>query len=98
MLMRHIKLAEIGVMLIAAIGFFLASPIFLILILFLMGVQSTFFGPVKYGILPQHLEEHELVGGNASVRGSPTLRGTRQVGDSAAWRVLSDGARLHSAV
>jgi MFS family permease len=67
MLMRHIKLAEIGVMLIAAIGFFLASPIFLILILFLMGVQSTFFGPVKYGILPQHLEEHELVGGNALV-------------------------------
>lgn len=67
MLMRHIKLAEIGVMLTVAIGFLLASPIFLILILFLIGVQSSLFGPVKYGILSQHLEEHELVGGNALV-------------------------------
>ena len=66
-LMRKIKLAEMGIMLIASIGFFLSSPLFLIFILFLMGVQSTFFGPVKYGILPQHLEEHELVGGNGLV-------------------------------
>jgi MFS family permease len=66
-LMRHVKLAEIGIMLIATIGFIMSSPMFLIFILFLMGVQSTFFGPVKYGILPQHLEEHELVGGNGLV-------------------------------
>ena len=66
-LMRRIKLAEIAIMAVAAAGFFLASPLFLIAVLFLMGVQSTFFGPVKYAILPQHLKEHELVGGNALV-------------------------------
>ncbi|MDH4189391.1 MAG: hypothetical protein OEW21_04195 [Betaproteobacteria bacterium] len=36
-------------------------------LLFLLGVQATFFGPVKYGILPQHLKETEIVGGNALV-------------------------------
>src|SRR5947207_903942 len=36
-------------------------------VLFLLGVQATLFGPVKYGILPQHLRDHELVGGNGLV-------------------------------
>ena len=67
MLMRRIKLAEIGIMLIAAIGFLFSSVGFLIVILFLMGTQSAFFGPVKYAILPQHLKEQELVGGNGMV-------------------------------
>jgi len=66
-LIRRIKVAEIVVMLIAAIGFFANSPEFLLAILFLMGTQSAFFGPVKYSILPQHLRENELVGGNALV-------------------------------
>ena len=67
MLMRRIKLAEVGIMLIAAIGFLFSSVGFLIVILFLMGTQSAFFGPVKYAILPQHLKEQELVGGNGLV-------------------------------
>ena len=67
MLMRRIKLAEIGIMLIAAIGFLFGSAGFLIVVLFLMGTQSAFFGPVKYAILPQHLKEQELVGGNGMV-------------------------------
>lgn len=67
MLMRRIKLAEVGIMLIAAIGFLLGNVAFLIVVLFLMGTQSAFFGPVKYAILPQHLEEQELVGGNGMV-------------------------------
>ena len=67
MLMRRIKLAEVGIMLIAAIGFVFAHVGFLIVILFLMGTQSAFFGPVKYAILPQHLKEQELVGGNGLV-------------------------------
>ena len=66
-LIRRIKLVEIIVMLIAAVGFLVLGHIFLIFVLFLMGAQSTFFGPVKYAILPQHLEEHELVGGNALI-------------------------------
>ena len=63
-LMRRIKLAEVGIMLVASVGFLFGNAEFLIVVLFLMGTQSTFFGPVKYAILPQHLKEQELVGGN----------------------------------
>ncbi len=68
MLIRYIKLAEILIMMLAAIGFISQSLILLMTVLFLMGVQSTFFGPLKYGILPQHLEVHELMGGNGLVQ------------------------------
>ena len=66
-LIRRIKLAEIVIMLLATVAFFLQSIPLLIAILFLMGMQSAFFGPIKYGILPQHLDEQELVGGNGLV-------------------------------
>ena len=64
-LIRHIKLAEIIIMLMGAVGFFLGNVIVLMVVLFLMGCQSTFFGPIKYGILPDHLHDDELMGGNA---------------------------------
>jgi 1-acyl-sn-glycerol-3-phosphate acyltransferase len=67
MLMRHVKLLEVVLMCIAAAGFATGSYGLLLFILFLMGAQSTLFGPVKYAYLPQHLEEHELIGGNALV-------------------------------
>jgi len=67
MLIRRIKLAEIGIMCLGAIAFWMGSVPLLMGILFLMGVQSAFFGPIKYGILPQHLQESELVGGNGVV-------------------------------
>ncbi len=67
MLIRRIKLLEIGIMLLGAIAFLLQSPALLIAILFLMGTQSTLFGPVKYSLLPQALEPGELIGGNAMV-------------------------------
>ncbi|HSS65766.1 MAG TPA: MFS transporter [Gammaproteobacteria bacterium] len=67
LLIRRIKLAEIGIMVLAGAGFFMGHPGFLVLVLFIMGTQSAFFGPVKYSILPQHLKESELVGGNALV-------------------------------
>ncbi|MDX1518164.1 MAG: MFS transporter [Woeseiaceae bacterium] len=67
MLMRRIKLAEIVLMSIAALAFLTQSYGLLLLVLFLMGCQSTMFGPVKYAYLPQQLEVHELVGGNALV-------------------------------
>ena len=66
-LIRQIKLAEIGIMALAVVGFLTKSTELLVGVLFLMGTQSAFFGPVKYGILPQLLEEDDLVGGNALV-------------------------------
>lgn len=64
-LIRWVKLAEIGIALLAAAGFFASSVPFLLAALFLMGLHSTVFGPLKYSILPQHLHEDELVSGNA---------------------------------
>lgn len=66
-LMRLIKFAEIPIMGLTALAFRLESLPLLLATLFLMGAQSSIFGPVKYAILPQHLREHELVGGNALV-------------------------------
>lgn len=67
-LVQLIKIAEIVVMAGAALGFYLENVHLLMLILFLMGAQSTFFGPLKYSILPQHLEEDELVAGNGLIQ------------------------------
>ncbi|MBT8099279.1 MAG: MFS transporter, partial [Gammaproteobacteria bacterium] len=67
MLMRRIKLLEIALMTIAATAFFTQSFTMLLFVLFLMGCQSTLFGPVKYAYLPQQLASEELVGGNALV-------------------------------
>ncbi len=66
-LIRRIKIAEILIMCCAGVAFILQSVPVLLFILFLMGCQSAFFGPVKYGILPQHLKSHELIGGNGLV-------------------------------
>ena len=67
MLARLTKMLEIGIMIVAIAGFLLHSLALLLAALFLLGLQSTLFGPVKYAILPQHLHEDELVGGNAQV-------------------------------
>ena len=66
-LARLVKLLEIGIMLLAGVGFAMHSLNLLMGALFLFGVHSTLFGPVKYAILPQHLKEEELIGGNALV-------------------------------
>lgn len=64
---RKVKLAEIGIMLLGAVGFITESYLVLLVLLFLMGTQSAFFGPVKYALLPQQLKTKELVPGNALV-------------------------------
>ncbi|MDP2570942.1 MFS transporter [Vibrio penaeicida] len=64
---RKVKLAEIAIMTLGAIGFVTESYLILLILLFLMGTQSAFFGPVKYALLPQHLKRDELVPGNALV-------------------------------
>ena len=67
LLIRRVKTLEIVLMVLAAIALFTDSYELLLLVLFLMGCQSTMFGPVKYAYLPQQLADDELVGGNALV-------------------------------
>src|SRR5690348_15216644 len=66
-LIRWVKVFEIAAMCIAAWGFHARSPTLLFVVLFLMGLHSTVFGPIKYAILPQVLRREELVGGNGLV-------------------------------
>ncbi len=62
-----IKAIEIGIMGLAFLGFSQGNITFLLATLFLMGTHSTFFSPLKYGILPEHLRHDELLAGNALV-------------------------------
>jgi len=66
-LIRLVKILEIAIMAIGLCGFVLSSVALLFIALALLGVHSTLFGPVKYAILPQHLRDDELVGGNGLV-------------------------------
>ncbi|OED38162.1 hypothetical protein AB833_21015 [Chromatiales bacterium (ex Bugula neritina AB1)] len=72
-LIRKIKWIEIGIMALGVIGLALNSIPWLLAVLFLMGTQSAFFGPIKYSILPQHLPRAELMGGNALVEAGTFL-------------------------
>ena len=64
---RILKFAEILIMTAAAFSFFYDAYLILIFLLFLMGTQSAFFGPIKYAILPKSLDKEEIVGGNALI-------------------------------
>lgn len=66
-LIRLTKSMEVVVMVLAAWGFWTANIAVLLVCIFLMGLQSTLFGPVKYAYLPNHLHERELTGGNGMV-------------------------------
>lgn len=66
-LIRIIKTAEIAIMMFGAAGFLLGSVPLLLAALFAMGVHSAFFGPIKYAILPQHLQKDEVLGGTGLV-------------------------------
>ncbi|MBV8470202.1 MAG: MFS transporter [Burkholderiaceae bacterium] len=66
-LMRLVKTLEIGIMALAAWGFLQTWPVLLLACVFLMGLHSTLFGPVKYAYLPERLSEAELTGGNGMV-------------------------------
>ncbi len=72
-LIRLIKLAEILIMGLAVAAFLSGEPYLMLVVLFLMGTQSTFFGPLKYSILPDHLHENELIGGNALIEAGTFL-------------------------
>ncbi|MEO6104653.1 MAG: MFS transporter, partial [Pseudoxanthomonas sp.] len=72
-LIRFVKLFEIVAMAVAAWGFYAHHAALLLVVLFLMGMHSTMFGPIKYSILPQALEPRELVGGNGLVETGTAL-------------------------
>ncbi|NIM69239.1 MAG: MFS transporter [Xanthomonadales bacterium] len=102
---RGIKLFEVTIMAIATIGFWLNSLPLLLAVLFLLGFQSTMFGPIKYGILPQVLDRRELVGGNALVEMGTfvailagTIAGPQLAGIEAGWPVWVSLAALAVAV
>jgi len=64
---RFVKSLEIAIMVLAAWGFWATNVPLLLACVFLMGLHSTLFGPVKFAYLPQHLGERELTGGNGMV-------------------------------
>jgi acyl-[acyl-carrier-protein]-phospholipid O-acyltransferase / long-chain-fatty-acid--[acyl-carrier-protein] ligase len=66
-IIRIIKFAEIIFMLIAGIGFYFNQISLLMVTLFFLGMHSTFFGPIKYAILPEHLKKEELLAGNGLI-------------------------------
>jgi MFS family permease len=66
-LIRIIKLAEIGIMVLGGAGILLANIPLMLAAVFAMGIHSTFFGPIKYAILPQHLQKDEVLGGTGLV-------------------------------
>jgi predicted MFS family arabinose efflux permease len=72
-LVQIIKIAEILIMIFAFVGFHFENINLLLCLIFLMGVHSTFFGPLKYSLLPEHLKNNELVSGNALIEGGTFL-------------------------
>lgn len=72
-LIRYVKLFEIAAMGVAVYAFHAHQVWLLFVVLFLMGLHSTMFGPIKYAILPQALEQKELVGGNGLVEMGTSL-------------------------
>ena len=72
-LIRIIKTAEIGIMFVGGAGLFLANIPLMLIAVAAMGVHSTFFGPIKYAILPQHLHKDEVLGGTGLVEAGTYL-------------------------
>ena len=66
-LIRRIKFAEIVLMLMGFFSLWQVNINLMLLVLFLLGVQSAFFGPLKYAIIPQHISDNELLAANAQV-------------------------------
>lgn len=96
-LMRLVKWFEICIMAVAALGFVFHIFWLLVLALFLMGMHSTLFGPVKYAYLPQHLSSSELLGGNGMVEmGTFLAILLGQIGG--AWLVMQSAGEVWAAL
>src|SRR5687768_6226393 len=66
-IIRIVKTAEIVIMIFGAVGLMIHSIPLMLLALFAMGVHSSFFGPIKYAVLPQHLQKDEVLAGTGLV-------------------------------
>jgi len=66
-MIRLVKLFELAICLFAGVALYLGDLFLLMSVVFLLGFQSTLFGPIKYSIIPQLLDKHELTGGNGLV-------------------------------
>ncbi|HYU95078.1 MAG TPA: MFS transporter [Sphingomicrobium sp.] len=100
-LIRIIKFAEIGIMIVGGAGIMLANIPLMLAAVFAMGVHSTFFGPIKYAILPQHLQKDEVLGGTGLVEAGTYLAilgGTILAGVLAALPSIAAGATVGIAV
>ena len=64
---RIVKIAEVGIMILGAVALQGSSITLLMGVIFLLGVHSTFFSPIKYAILPQHLAPRELLAGSGLI-------------------------------
>ena len=96
-LIRIIKLAEIGIMILGGAGIMLANIPLMLAAVGLMGVHSTFFGPIKYAILPQHLRHDEVLGGTGLVEAGTyiaILGGTILAGILAANPAVAAGTTI----
>lgn len=100
-LIRIIKLAEIGIMIVGGAGILLANIPLMLTAVCAMGVHSTFFGPIKYAILPQHLRKDEVLGGTGLVEAGTYLAilgGTILAGVLATAPPVAAGATVGIAV
>src|SRR5215210_3027367 len=100
-LIRIIKLAEIAIMVVGGAGIMLANIPLMLAAVCAMGVHSTFFGPIKYAILPQHLRRDELLGGTGLVEAGTyiaILGGTILAGILAASPAVAAAATVGIAV
>ena len=96
-LIRIIKFAEILIMIVGGAGLMLENIPLMLAAVFAMGVHSTFFGPIKYAILPQHLGHDEVLGGTGLVEAGTyiaILLGTIIAGVLAAEPQYAAGAVL----
>lgn len=66
-LISYVKFGELIIAFLIALTFWSKQPLLMLGVLFLLGTQSAFFGPLKFSILPQHLDNKEIVGGNGVV-------------------------------
>ncbi len=66
-IVRWVKKLEVLIMIFASMGFYLQNYYLLFAVLFLLGIHSTFFGPIKYSLIPQYVPEEKLVFANALI-------------------------------
>ena len=72
-IVKIIKFAEIGIILAAIYGFYTTNLVVLFMCIGFMGIHSTFFGPIKYSVLPDHMKKEELLGANGFVEAGTFL-------------------------